>query len=81
MSSRFNNLIKIIVDKFEDDEYNLLLNEALSLTQIQDQLKEKGVDPAQYNSKHHLFILSLLNSNLSLEIYNQIITNIKDQGI
>lgn len=81
MSSRFNNLIKIVVDKFEDDEYNLLLNEALSLTQIQDQLKEKGLDPTQYNSKHHLFILSLLNSNLSLEIYNQIITNIKDQGI
>jgi hypothetical protein len=80
MSSRFDNLIKLVVDRFEIDDYNLL-SEALSLTQIQDQLKDKNVDLSQYNPKHYLFLLALLNSNLNLDIYNQIITNIKDQGI
>jgi len=80
MSSRFDNLIKLVVDKFEINDYNLL-SEALSITQIQDQLKEKNIDLSQYNPKHYLFLLALLNSNLNLDIYNQIITNIKDQGI
>ena len=81
MSSRFANLIKKVVDKFEYDEYNLLLTEALSIAQIQDQLKAKGVELDDYNPSHYLFLLSLLNSNLNLDIYNQIITNITDQGI
>ena len=81
MSSRFSNLIKKVVDKFEEEDYNLLLTEALSLTQIQDQLKEKNVDLTAYNPKHYLFLLALLNSNLNLDVYNQLITSIKDQGI
>ena len=80
MSSRFDNLIKLVVDRFEIDDYNLL-SEALSLTQIQDQLKEKNIDISQYNPKHYLFLLALLNSNLNLDVYNQITTSIKDQGI
>lgn len=80
MSSRFDNLIKLVVDRFEINDYNLL-SEALSLTQIQDQLKQKNIDLSQYNPKHYLFLLALLNSNLNLDIYNQITTSIKDQGI
>ena len=81
MSSRFDNLIQSVFNKFEYDEYTLLLAEALSVAKIQDELKAKGVDIDAYNSKHHLFILALINSNLNLDVYNQLITTIKDQGI
>ena len=81
MSSRFDNLIKLVVDRFRVNEYNIFLTEALSLKQIEDELKEKNVDITEYNPKHYLFLLALLNSNLNLDVYNQIITSIKDQGL
>jgi hypothetical protein len=81
MSSRFVNLIQSVFNRFEYDEYTLLLAEALSVAKIQDELKSKGIDIDAYNSKHHLFILSLINSNLNLDVYDRLITTIKDQGI
>jgi hypothetical protein len=81
MSRRFGNLIIEALERFEVEDNYLLLSEALSIAQIQDQLKQKGVDITQYNSKHYLFLLSLLNTNLNLDVYNHIVTGIKDQGL
>lgn len=81
MSRRFTNLIQLAIERFEIEDDFLLLSEALSIGQIQDQLKQKGVDVTKYDSKHYLFLLALLNSDLNLDVYSHITSNIKDQGL
>jgi hypothetical protein len=58
-----------------------LLTEALSLTQMQDQLRDANLDPAKYDQKHLLFLVGLINSNQDLEIYNDLLSKIKDKGL
>jgi len=68
--------------KFNFDQYvDELLVEALSLTQMQDQLKQAGLDPAKYDQKHFLFLVGLLNSNQGVEVYDELIHKIKDKGL
>jgi len=68
--------------KFNFDQYvDELLVEALSLTQMQDQLKQAGLDPAKYDQKHFLFLVGLLNSNQGVEVYDELIHKIKDRGL
>ena len=81
MSRRFANLIQLAIERFEIEDDFLLLSEALSIGQIEDQLKQKGVDVTKYDSKHYLFLLALLNSDLNLDVYTHITSNIKDQGL
>lgn len=58
-----------------------LLTEALSLTQMQDQIKQVGLDPTKYDQKHLLFLVGLINSNQGIEIYDQLINKIQDRGL
>jgi len=58
-----------------------LLNEALSLTQMQDQLKQAGLDPTKYDQKHFLFLVGLINSNQGIEIYDELLSKIQDRGL
>ena len=64
-------------DLYVDD----LLTEALSLTQMQEQLRGANLDPAKYDQKHLLFLVGLINSNQDLEIYNDLLSKIKDKGL
>ena len=70
-NSRFN------FDLYVDE----LLTEALSLTQMQDQLKQAGLDPTKYDQKHFLFLVGLINSNQGIEIYDELLSKIKDKGL
>ena len=58
-----------------------LLTEAISLTQMQDQLKQAGLDPAKYDQRHFLFLVGLINSNQGIEIYDELISKIQDRGL
>ena len=64
-------------DLYVDD----LLTEALSLTQMQEQLRGANLDPAKYDQKHLLFLVGLINSNQDLELYNDLLSKIKDKGL
>ncbi len=68
--------------QFNFDQYvDELLVEALSLTQMQDQLKQAGLDPTKYDQKHFLFLVGLINSNQGIEIYDELVSKIQDRGL
>ena len=68
--------------KFNFDEYvDELLVEALSITQMQDQIKQVGLDPTKYDQNHFMFLVGLINSNQGIEIYDELLSKIKDKNL
>lgn len=58
-----------------------LLAEALSPAQMQDRIKEVGLDPTKYDQNHLLFLVGLINSNQGIEVYDELLSKIKDKGL
>jgi hypothetical protein len=68
--------------QFNFDSYiDEILTEALSLAQMQDQIKQVGLDPAKYDQKHFLFLVGLINANQGIEVYDELLSKIKDKGL
>ena len=68
--------------QFNFDLYvNELLTEALSPIQMQDRIKEVGLDPTKYDQNHLLFLVGLINSNQGIEVYDELLSKIKDKGL